>query len=308
VNAPALAPTDAQPIAADQANATTSTTAPRLANISVIILTRNEACNIAECIRSVAWSDDIVVFDSFSTDETVTLALAAGARVIQHAFASYSQQREASLRESGLINPWVLMLDADERIEPALATEMLTLVRGSAPPHAAYRMRRKDYFFGTWIKHSTFYPLWFIRLFRHAQVHYSQRLVHEYPEILGTTGALHGNLIHYSFNKGLSEWLAKHNAYSQMEAEEFLRTGTDRRRDLRGLLARDPVRRRLAIKDLGYRLPGRPVMRFVYSYFFRLGILDGGAGLTYCMLLFYYEYLINLKIAELRRRAAGQAL
>jgi len=279
-------------------------TAPRLANISIVILTHNEACNIAACIQSVAWSDDIVVFDSFSTDETIALASATGARVIQHAFASYSQQREAALRQSGLVHDWVLMLDADERIEPALGTEMLALVRGAAVPHAAYRMRRKDYFFGTWIRHSSFYPLWFIRLFRHAQVHYPVRPVHEYPEIQGTTGALTGHLIHYSFNKGLGAWLAKHNAYSQMEAEEYLRSFKERRRDLRGVCARDPVRRRLAIKDLGYRMPGRPLLRFVYSYLFRLGILDGGAGLTYCILLVYYEYLINLKIAELRRRAA----
>jgi glycosyltransferase involved in cell wall biosynthesis len=272
--------------------------------ISVIVLTRDEEVNITDCLRSVAWSDDVVVFDSFSGDRTVELARAAGARVVQHAFDDYGRQRERALRTSSLKHPWVLMLDADERVEPALAEELRATI-ASSPAHDAFRMLRRDYFFGRWIRHATLYPSWFVRLLRHERVRYDERAVHEYPLVQGSVGALKGHLAHHSFNKGLGEWIAKHNRYAEAEAREALRSLGTGGIDWAGLFASDPVRRRRALKGLSYRLPFRPTLRFWYMYGLRGGWLDGWAGLTYCRLLRLYEYLIVLKMREQRRRERG---
>jgi glycosyltransferase involved in cell wall biosynthesis len=271
--------------------------------ISVLVLTFNEEVNIGACLASVSWSDDVVVFDSFSTDRTVELARAAGARVVQHAFDDYGKQRERALR-CGLKHSWVLVLDADERVEPGLAEEMRSVV-GANPGHAAYRMLRRDYFFGKWIKHATLYPSWFVRLLRHERARYEDRSVHEYPTVDGSVGELRGHLAHYSFNKGLGEWVAKHNRYAEHEAREALVSLAAGRVDWGGLLAGDPVRRRRALKGLSYRLPFRPTLRFWYMYVLRGAWLDGWAGLTYCRLLRFYEYLIVLKMRESRRRERG---
>ena len=114
---------------------------------------------------------------------------------------------------------------------------------------------------------------------------------------------MNGHLIHHSFNKGIGDWFAKHNQYAALEAQESLRALSDDKIDWSGLFSlRDPVRRRRALKGFGIRLPLRPVFRFVYMYFLRGGVLDGRAGLTYCTFLAIYEYLIVIKMKELRRR------
>src|SRR5258708_4826538 len=138
--------------------------------VSILILTWNEEQNLPDCLKSVAWSDDVVVFDSFSTDRTVELARAAGARGIQRPFDNYGAQREAARTLSQFKHPWALALDADERPDAELVAELLAVARGGGGPYDAYRMRRKDFFMGKWIKHATLYPSWFVRFFRHERV------------------------------------------------------------------------------------------------------------------------------------------
>lgn len=277
-----------------------------LVSVSILILTFNEEVNLPACLESVAWSDDIVVFDSFSTDSTVGVARAAGARVFQRAFDDYGSQREAARVGVEYKYPWVLALDADERVDDKLREEILRLVSSpSSGDHAAYRIRRKDHFMGQWIKHSTLYPSWFIRFYRPEAIRYEARAVHEYPQINGTVGELKGHLVHHSFNKGLGEWFTKHVRYARFEATENLRHMDDSSVDWRGLVSVDPVRRRRALKSLSFRLPCRPLFRFVYMYLLRRGILDGYPGFTYCCLISVYEYLIVLNIKEQRRRAQG---
>lgn len=267
--------------------------------ISVLILTYNEEKNLPGCLSSLGWCDDVVVFDSFSTDRTVALARAGGARVVQHRFDNYSAQREAARTLVDYKHPWVLALDADERPEPVLVEEMLAQVRQAGNRHHAFRLRRKDYFFGRWIRHSTLYPSWFVRLYRHDKIRYEARLVHEYPTVSGSTGRLDGHLIHYSFNKGLGEWFEKHNRYSDLEAVQALEDLSENGLDWAGLWSlAEPVRRRRALKALSYRLPSRPLLRFLYMYLVRKGFLDGWQGFTYCRLLSLYEYMIVLKMRE----------
>lgn len=272
--------------------------------ISVVILTKNEEVNLPECLRSVAWSDDVVVFDSFSSDATPEIARSYGARVVQHEFVDYGSQREAA-RQAGYKHPWVLAVDADERPDPELVAELQAIARREGDGHAAFRVRRKDHFMGRWIKHCTLYPSWFLRFYRPERIVYEPRAVHEYPTVDGAVGALTGHLLHFSFNKGLEDWLQKHVRYARLEAAENLRSLAAERDcvDLAGLASPDPVRRRRALKELSFRLPFRSGLRFIYMYLLRGGFLDGTPGYRYCRMLSMYESMIVLQMQDLRMQS-----
>lgn len=274
--------------------------------VSVLIITYNEEINLPGCLDSVAWSDDVVVLDSHSTDRTVEIAKERGARVFQRRFDDFGSQREAARTEVDYRHEWVLAVDADERPDEHLVREIGRVAAAGPGGPDAYRMRRKDHFMGRWIKRSTLYPSWFVRLYRHGKVRYERRSVHEYPVVEGPIGELQGHLLHHGFNKGLSEWMAKHNRYAALEARENLKVLSSGRMDWTGLLAlTSPVRRRRALKELSMRLPFRAPLRFLYMYVLRGGFLDGVAGLTYCRLIAFYEYLIVLNMKEIRRRDRG---
>lgn len=273
-----------------------------MSGVSVLILTLNEESNLAECIDSCRWSDDIVVFDSMSEDRTVDIARAKGARVVQRRFDNYAAQRNAALTTIPYKHAWVLMVDADERVPPDLAAEIQSAVAQAAEQVAMYRVRRKDHFLGKWLRRSSGYPTWFGRLARRGRVNV-QRPINEEYHGAGRVLSLSGHLDHYPFNKGFAEWIAKHNRYSTTEAQLF-----EQRRaqpPTGSVFARDPVLRRKAIKDRVYRLPGRPLLMFMALYLLRGGILEGRAGLTFCLLRTWYEFMIDCKRRELRRRAAG---
>jgi glycosyltransferase involved in cell wall biosynthesis len=272
--------------------------------ISIVILTYNEEINLPGCLENVAWCDDVVVFDSFSSDRTVDIAKGAGVRVVQHPFESYGAQREAARATVTYSHPWLLFLDADERVDETLKAELLALPDAPAP-HTAYRMRRKDHFMGDWIRHSTLYPSWFSRLIWKERCHYEPRMVHEYPTVDGSVGPLQGHLVHYNFNKGIEDWLAKHNRYSTLEAREDLQSLAIGSVPWRHLLSANPVSRRRALKEFSFRLPFRPLLRFTYMFLIRGGFLDGSAGFDYCRLLYFYELMIVLKMKEQRRRERG---
>ncbi len=277
-------------------------------SISVLILTFNEEQNLGTCLNSLQWCDDIVVYDSFSTDRTVEIARSAGARVVQRKFDNYGAQREAARSEVSYKHPWVLVLDADEVPDQKLIEEMLAIAAMPASSASAFRMRRKDYFMGQWIKHSTLYPSWFVRFYKPACIRYEPRAVHEYPTVQGGggVGELAGHLEHHSFNKGLADWLRKHVRYAELEAMENFRHLRSGKIDWGGLLAwHDPVRNRRTMKSISCYLPFRPTLRFLYMYVFKLGLLDGAHGFTYCRLLAIYEYMIVLQLRELNRRTLG---
>ena len=272
--------------------------------ISVLILTRNEAVNLPECLASIQWCDDIIVFDSYSDDATCDIARSAGARVVQRKFDDYSRQREAA-RQVNYRHRWVLALDADERPDDILRQEMMTIASSAQPGHDIYRVRRKDHFMGQWIKHVTLYPSWFLRFYRPDRIHYPPRLVHEYPTFDGEAGELAGHLMHYSFNKGLTEWFEKHVQYAEMEARENLdsiRTGSSLDAACRALTF-DPVQRRKALKQLSHHMPLRPTLRLAYMLILRRGLLDGRAGLQYAMMMAAYERMIVSNMAWLRSQA-----
>jgi glycosyltransferase involved in cell wall biosynthesis len=275
--------------------------------ISVLILTLNEKLNLPVCLESVSWSDDVVVFDSYSVDDTVDIGRAFGARVFQREFDNYAAQRNAGLHEVEYRNPWVLMVDADERWDAKLANEMYAAINDPARKNVTlYHFRRKDMFMGRWLKRSTGYPTWAGRLVRPDKV-WVERDINEEYHTDGEVGYLNGHFIHHPFNKGIDSWFERHNRYSSMEAETIVR---DRliKMSWSNLISSIPMNRRKALKQLAYRLPFRPQLVFVYLIVIRFGFMDGMPGMTYARMRAMYERLINLKVMELDRRTANNPL
>lgn len=277
--------------------------------LSVLILTLNEEANIKRCIDSIKTiSDDIVVLDSYSTDKTVEIAKACGARVIQRRFDDEHSHRTFSIREVSFKNRWVYNPDADEITPPDLALELLDASRREDANICAYRVRFKTMFFDRWIRYSSLYPTWVVRLFIPEKISFSRKTNLAY-EVLGETGYLKSHFLHYTFNNGFDAWFDKHNKYSHHEANETLISLESKSINIINILTdRNPVSRRRLLKEMSFRLPFRPLLRFLYMYVFRLGFLDGPTGLHYCLLLSIYEYMITLKIKEKRRRVAGKTI
>ena len=276
------------------------------ANVSVLILTLNEEINLPACLETLSWCDDIVVFDSFSTDRTEQIAKDFGAKFVQREFDNYAAQRNAALNDVDYKYPWVFMLDADERVPQALVREVVQAAADADDDVVLFQLRRKDMFMGRWLKGSSGYPTWFGRLIRLGFAEF-QREVHEHCFPKGRTGQLQEHMIHYPFSKGLGYWFERHNLYSTTESA-IRRREMRKKIRLQDLLAANHTIRRGAFKKFVYRLPLRPLIVFLYFYVWRRGIFDRKAGLIYCLLRSVYEYMIDIKIVELRRRAKNLPL
>jgi glycosyltransferase involved in cell wall biosynthesis len=271
--------------------------------VSILILTLNEETNLADCLDSCAWSDDVVVFDSMSTDRSREIARARGARVVERRFDDYASQRNAALSSVAYANPWVLMLDADERVPEDLAAEITRCVAAAPPDTVMYRMRRKDFFLGRWLRRSSGYPTWFGRLVRVGRVRVEREVNEEYVAD-GRVEHIDAHLHHYPFNKGIAFWYERHNRYSGLEALAKIKTRGEPVA-FGALFGADPTARRRVLKQIGYRLPFRPFIMFMYFYVFRLGVLDGRAGWYFSLMRAAYEMSIDLKVLEVLRRERG---
>ena len=274
--------------------------------ISVLILTLNEEQDLPGCLDSIAWCDDIHIMDSGSTDRTVEIARARGVEVVVRPFDSFAAQRNASM-QLPFRYPWVLMLDADERPTPELNAEMQCAVAAAPAAVSAFRIRRRDYLWGTWLRHAQMTPS-YIRLLRAGRVHYT-RSINEVTQVDGKIANLQCPFDHLAFSKGIAHWVARHNTYSTREAELIADGDATRHASLReALFGASVQQRRVAQKAIFYRLPLRPVIKWVYLVFLRGAVLDGSAGLMYATLISFYEYLIEVKCRELLRRRAGEPL
>ena len=271
--------------------------------VSVLILTRDEQRDLPDCLASVSWSDDIHVFDSQSTDATTEIARAAGAQIHIRAFDDYATHRNAALTTIPFKHAWVFLLDADERPTPALSAEMQHLALSAPHEISGFRLRRRDFLFGTWLKHAQISPF-YIRLVRPERARYT-RAINEVIEVEGPITDLTHPLDHYPFSKGIAHWVAKHNQYSTMEAELIHHQQGLQNPSLKtAVISKDFHERRLHQKAIFYTLPGRPLIKWLYMMFIRRAILDGSAGLTYATLQSFYEYLIVLKTKDLKRDQA----
>jgi glycosyltransferase involved in cell wall biosynthesis len=271
-------------------------------SISILILTLNEETNIGACLDSLAGFDDIVVFDSVSKDRTVEIAVAKGARIVERPFDNWAAHQNWAMDNIDFKHGWVFYLDADERMTPELRDEILAIARDSARPEVAYYCGRKNFFLGKWIRHAM-PPGMIMRFFKPKKIRF-ERLVNPVPVIDGPHGYLRHFFEHYNFSKGLTEWFDKHNKYSLFEAMEGMKL-REKPVGLGALFSGDRFERRRALKELSFRMPLRPLVKFLYMYVLKLGFLDGRAGYTYCKLQSMYEYMIVVKMRELARKERG---
>lgn len=272
-----------------------------MSQISVLILTKNEQQDLPACLASVAWSDDVHVYDSLSTDRTVEIAEQFGAKVTKRAFDNWAAHQNWGLANIPFKHEWVFYIDADERMSPELMASAQKAVN-QAGDNVAFRVQRRDFFVGTWLKHVQASPF-YMRLFRPEKMRY-ERLVNPISIADGPVGEVTGYLDHFPFSKGIGHWLDRHNSYSRFEAEQIManRCGQEPFSLAKAFTAKDFHERRYHQKELFYRLPLRPFVKFLLLYVGKRGFLDGVAGLRYAILQSIYEYMIVLKVDELERQ------
>lgn len=286
------------------------------APISVLIPTRNEAGNLAACIASVAACDEIVVVDSGSTDDTCDIARRNGARVVDFRWdGKFPKKKNWALSQVTWKNDWLFIIDADERATPEMLAAMHRIATDPHPTHAGYYVNRRFWFLDGWLNHCGYFPSWNLRFFRHRLGRYERLAdsaetlsgdneVHEHVILEGSAGYLPGVMAHLAF-PDIHTWVEKHNRYSNWEARLQLEAAstTEAVSNLDAELARKRRLRRLA-----WRLPFRPLLRFLYHYLWRGGFLDGYRGFVFCRLMGWYEFLCATKAAELQRRHASANL
>jgi glycosyltransferase involved in cell wall biosynthesis len=266
--------------------------------ITIVILALNEEANLGPCIDSCAFSDDIHVLDSGSTDRSVEVAEAHGAKVWTNTFESFAAQRNWAIDNVPHKYHWVFHLDADERFTPGLVAEMRRII-DLERLEAGWYVPNRLIFMGRWLKFASGYPVYQVRLFHRErlrfQVHgHSQRELTE-----GVVGKLDEPYLHFNFSKGLEDWFDKHNRYSSQEAQQaFDERG--RGAGSAGVFSSDRTTRRRALKSLAYRFPMRPTLRWLYTMVMQRAMLDGPAGWRYARLLAMYEKMTDLKLKELR--------
>jgi glycosyltransferase involved in cell wall biosynthesis len=246
--------------------------------LSVVLITRNAAAQLPECLASVAFASEVVVVDSGSEDGTAEVAAHYGARVVQKEWLGFGRQKQFAVEQAA--NDWVLCLDADERVSPELAASMVRALEAPATP--VYRMARRNRFLGRWLRHGEGYPDWSPRLFDRRSARWSEDTVHEKVLYAVSPGTLQGDLLHHSADD-LGRYLEKQNRYSTLAAAALHAQGRSA-----GLL-------QLALS---------PLVRFLKFYLLRLGFLDGVPGLVHISIGCMNSFTKYAKLIELRRREA----
>jgi glycosyltransferase involved in cell wall biosynthesis len=233
----------------------------RRMSLSVCIITLNEEANIARTLKSVKdIADEIIVVDSGSTDATVRLAQSYGAKVFVEPWKGFARQKNSSLEKATC--DWILSLDADEEVSPELAASIKTLLTSGKPQFAGYKMNRRNMYFGKWIRWSGYYPDPKLRLVRRGAAEFELRDVHEDMKMTGELGHLKGDMIHHAYPT-LESFIEHANRYSSLGADMVVRE------------------RKVGFSAVNIVL--RPIVRFIWAYFFRGGFLDGREGLLVLM-------------------------
>jgi glycosyltransferase involved in cell wall biosynthesis len=270
-----------------------------VSSVSILIFTLNEETNLPACLQSLGWCDDITVVDSYSTDGTEAICREKGVRFVQHHFEGFGRQRQWALDTLPLLHDWVLILDADERVPDELVREIVEVLSAVDDKVGAFRVKRRFHLWGRWLRHSSLYPTWVVRLIRKKRVRYIDRGHAETQTVDGEIQNLRNDLIDQNL-KGIDDWFARQNYYSRRDADyeltEQLKGG-----GLRELFVSDPLVRRAALKRLAWRVPGRGFVYFLYSYFWRMGFLDGRDGLVFCVMRSMYQSMVAIKKYDKRR-------
>ena len=267
-------------------------------SVSTLIFTLDEEIHLPACLQALQWCDDVVVVDSYSSDRTEEICREQGVRFVQHVFEGFGKQRNWALTELDLKHDWVLILDADERVPPALAQELLQVCANAQADYGAFKLRRRFHMWGRWLRYSSLYPTWVVRVVHKAKTCYENRGHAETQHVDGRIGTLTHDLIDENL-KGLDEWLERQSRYARKEAAYELRQerklGTDHGAGSTALNLR------ASVKHWARILPFRGLWYFCYAYFLRGGFLEGRDGLAFCRLRAMYYNMVELKKYDHKR-------
>lgn len=239
--------------------------------LTVTVITRNEAANLAGALRSVAWADEIIVVDCGSTDDTVRIAREFAARVIVEPWPGYAAQKNFAATQAR--HDWILSLDADERVTDDLAGEIKTLLAQEPPAHG-YRIPRVTFHLGRWIRSTDWYPDFQLRLYDRRQGRWVGRYVHESVSVVGRVEQLRGEIQHYAY-RDVAHHMQTMDRYTTLAARQMYEEG-----------------RRAGAFDVLVR----PRLAFARNYILKGGFRDGTVGLIVSMMNAHY---VGLKFAKL---------
>ena len=245
-----------------------------MAQLTVTIITRNEAAHIEACLASVAWADERLVVDCGSTDDTVALAERSGARVIVHEWPGYAAQKNFAAAEAQF--DWVLSVDADERVTPDLAREITAAL--ADPDAAGYRIPRITHHLGRWFRTTDWYPDSQLRLYDRRRAQWRSRRVHESVDVTGPVRDLRHDLQHFAY-RDVGHHLATMDRYTTLAAADMFEAG-----------------RRAGLFDLVCH----PLAAFLRNYILKRGVLDGIPGLIVSAMNAYYVFLKFAKLWALQ--------
>lgn len=270
-----------------------------MADLTAIILTRNEEKNIKKCIDSIkSTAKRIVVVDSLSSDNTVEIAKNCGAEVFVNPFINYATQFNWGLDNAGIDTEWVLRIDADEEFTKELVQEINEKLDLLPSDITGMTIKLRNIFMGKWLKHGGMYPWKLLRLFRKSAGRIENRNMDEHIELsYGKIGAFENDFVHHDF-KDLEYWIHKHNWYSNREVKDYFEHLELPPEQMQNKWA---MRKRFFKNVIYYKLPKfmRAHLFFIYRYYFKLGFLDGKEGRIFCFLhAYWYRFLIDAKIYE----------
>ncbi len=251
-----------------------------MSKLTAIVTTFNEVGQIEECLKGVAFAEEVVVVDSFSTDGTAEVARKCGAKVMQHEYRSPAAQKNWAIPQAA--QEWVLIVDADERVTEELAGEIRRTI-GDPRACDGYEVARRNFFLGREIRYSGWQNDWVLRLFRRGRGRYVERRVHEKMAVEGRVGRLKGRLIHHSY-RSLDDYWRKLERYAEWNAAEARRQG-------------------VRVSPLGMMF--HPALRFWKAYLVRGGFLEGGHGLVVSLLTAVYAAAKDIRIWEMQQRGDG---
>lgn len=262
--------------------------------VEILIPTLNEAAVIRDTVQNALALGPVMVLDSCSTDGTQQIARDAGATVVEQRFLGYARQKNWGLERLPWKGKWVFILDADERITPQLREEVLRVINDPAAADG-YFVNRVVLFMGRAIRHGGLYPSWNLRFFKRGKCRYEDRSVHEHMVCDGPTAYLREEMLHIR-GESVHEWIRKHIRYADLESDEWvkLKFGQEAGASAERLFTHTLKYRQYLRREIWPRTPLKPLLRFFYMYFLRLGVLDGRAGLHMATMMSVYEYMIEL--------------
>jgi glycosyltransferase involved in cell wall biosynthesis len=250
--------------------------------LSLVVITRDAAVDIADCMASASFAAETLIVDSGSRDDTVEIARRCGARVLEREWLGFGPQKQFAAAEAA--HDWLLCIDADERVSPALAMSIDALFTHGAPDACAYALARRNRFLGRWLAHGEGYPDWTVRLFDRRRARWSDDAVHERVIASGPVARLEGDLLHASA-ESLDAYIAKQNRYTSLQAAALHARGN---------------------RAGALHLALSPLARFIRFYVLKLGFLDGAAGFAHIAIGAFASFLKYAKLRALDAEARSR--